>query len=84
MSDKYYCEKCKRNHYRGQIYEDHLKYKKPEIPDDDFLPFDEDKLPNVALRQIQSLLRRMTKSEDKRLYIKEINKILVEENAYRN
>ncbi|MBN1802573.1 MAG: hypothetical protein JW891_13760 [Candidatus Lokiarchaeota archaeon] len=23
---KYYCSKCKKNHIRGKIYKDHLKY----------------------------------------------------------
>ena len=41
---KYYCTKCEHHHVRGNIYEDHLKYKKeridlgPEDPLDDKSP----------------------------------------------
>ncbi|TXT63964.1 MAG: hypothetical protein BAJALOKI3v1_280002 [Promethearchaeota archaeon] len=31
MAKPYYCTLCMRKHHRGQIYDDHLKYKEKEI-----------------------------------------------------
>jgi hypothetical protein len=37
MEEPYFCTKCKRKHFRGSIYERHLKYKEieKEIPQSD-------------------------------------------------
>ncbi len=37
MEKPYFCTKCKRKHYRGKIFETHLKYKEKEkaIPSSD-------------------------------------------------
>jgi len=31
MGKPYFCTHCHREHHRGQIYQDHLKYKEKEI-----------------------------------------------------
>ncbi|MFX1444820.1 MAG: hypothetical protein ACFFHV_15515 [Promethearchaeota archaeon] len=89
---KYYCTKCKRNHYRGKIYENHLNYreiknkklnpnhkKKKSIPSDRFIEFDINELRPIARRQIRTLVMKMNHTKNFRLYTKEINKIILHE-----
>lgn len=80
----YYCSRCDRRHVRGKIYNDHLKYKqeKFEVPDDRVYDINGSKLFGTAKRQVINLVKKWAKEEDKKWrknYIKEINKILIEE-----
>lgn len=83
---KYYCPECDRYHYRGQIYQDHLKYKRkvPEELDSEFIKAtnkQKEKLEQnkVAQRQLLNLARRyITEKDDERrkVYITHINKLI--------
>ena len=86
---KYFCSKCKRTHFRGKIFEEHLKYrktrnnpkqkKKSSIPSEKIIEFEFDELRLIARRQIQRLVMKMHKTKNFRLYTKEINKIILYE-----
>lgn len=89
---KYFCSKCKRTHYRGKIYKNHLKYKveknkksnpnqekKISIPSNEIIEFDFNELRPIARHQIQRLVLKMHKTKRFRLYTKEINKIILHE-----
>lgn len=88
----YFCLKCKRNHYRGKIYEDHLKYskkinknnnpnhnKESSIPSNEIVEFDFNKLRPIARRQIRRLVIKMHQTKEFRFYRKQINKLLLYE-----
>lgn len=90
--NKYFCLKCKRFHYRGKIYENHLKFKekikqknnpinnkKNFIPSNKILEFDVDELRPIAQRQIQRWVMKMNQSKRFMLYKREINKIILHE-----
>lgn len=91
MTDKYYCTKCKRKHYksRGAIYDKHLEYKgvkqektedeEEKIPGDKILFYNPTEMTNKALRQIKRLRRRMRWAVNKTLYRREINKVILSE-----
>ena len=83
---KYFCEKCNKNHFRGQIYKDHLKYKrvrekKKKIPLRE-VTIDKINLKTlrpIARRQIGRLLKKMDSSNNNELYKDEIKKIIIYE-----
>ena len=89
---KYFCLKCKRTHFRGKIYEDHLEYRekkskknnpnhktKNPIPSNEIIEFDFDELRPIARRQIQRCILKMHQTKHFGLYIKEINRIILHE-----
>ncbi len=86
---KYFCSKCKKNHFRGKIFEEHLKYrkknnnannkKKNSIPSDKIIEFDFEELRPIARRQIRKLVMKMHYTKKFGLYTKEINKIILHE-----
>ncbi|MFX1256360.1 MAG: hypothetical protein ACFFAN_00730 [Promethearchaeota archaeon] len=92
MPERYFCSKCKRKHYRGKIYENHLKYRKKNnkvinpnkkkknfIPSNEIIEFDFNELRPIAWRQIRRLVMKMHQTKNFKLYTKEINKILLHE-----
>ncbi len=81
---KYYCNKCKKYHYRGKIYKDHLNYKrevsrKANIIDDENIKVKLDTLRPIAKRQIHTLLKKMKSSGNQQLYKNEIIKLIKNE-----
>jgi hypothetical protein len=93
---KYYCTICRRYHYRGKIYKNHLKYQdkkkeerthsngqKKSIPTDKIMEFDKNYLRPIAKRQIRRCYRKMYLTQNFRLYIREINKIILHEKKIR-
>ena len=93
---KYYCVVCRRYHYRGKIYQNHLKYqlkknemkthsnvKKKPIPTDKIMEFKKKDLRPIAKRQIQRCYRKMYLTKNFRLYTREINKIILHEKKLR-
>ena len=81
---KYYCKKCKKYHYRGKIYKEHLDYKKKEIsknnyPDDENIKIDLDSLRPIAKRQLRMLFKKMKSSGNHELYKNEIIKLIENE-----
>ncbi len=78
---KYYCTKCKKYHYRGRIYTEHLKYEKEEIkkelyPDNNDIKISYKKLRPVAKRQLHRLVKKANNSDNHDLYKKEIIKLI--------
>lgn len=95
---KYFCSKCNRFHYRGEIYDKHLEYKEEElkkkdtskfigkkskkkkkIPSDKVINFNYESLRPIAKRQIDRLYKKMRKTNNKELYIFQINKVILHE-----
>ncbi|MFX1313986.1 MAG: hypothetical protein ACFFHD_15450 [Promethearchaeota archaeon] len=81
---KYYCKKCKKYHYRGKIYKDHLNYKKEDTikdnyPDDENIKIDLDILRPIAKRQLHRLFKKMKSSGNHELYKNEIIKLIKNE-----
>ena len=78
--EKYYCTKCKRNHYRGKIYQKHLSYKKKNesklSSKGKMTSLDFEKLRPIAQRQIRRLLERMEYTKNIELYKNEIKKVI--------
>ncbi len=82
---KYFCKKCKKNHYRGKIYKDHLVYKRNEFindinPEIDYIKVDLDTLRPIAKRQLRKLLKKVKSSDNHELYRNEIIKLIEYEN----
>lgn len=78
---KYYCPKCDRHHYRGKIYEEHLKYKEEtseEIPDDEILDIPRN-INLLAKKRIRTLNRKLEKESGNyyKVYVREINKVIL-------
>jgi len=78
---KYYCKKCKKYHYRGKIYKEHLDYKKEEYnkdnyPDVENIKINLDTLRPIAKRQLRRLLKKMESSGNHELYKNEITKLI--------
>ncbi|TFG27066.1 MAG: hypothetical protein EU532_08315 [Promethearchaeota archaeon] len=93
---KYYCTICKRYHYRGKIYRNHLKYqakkqgkknhfnlKKKSIPTDKIIKYEKKDLRPIAKRQIRRFFRKMYLTKNFKLYTREINKIILHEKKLR-
>ncbi|MFX1502996.1 MAG: hypothetical protein ACFFDH_18695 [Promethearchaeota archaeon] len=83
---KYYCNKCKKNHHRGKIYKDHLEYKKKEISknkdkeaEDDTIKVNLDTLRPIAKRQLNRLYKKMKLSGNHEFYKTEIIKLIKNE-----
>ena len=82
---KYYCLKCKKYHYRGKIYKNHLKYK---VRKEKKIPFKKTNIEDleietfrpIAKRQIMRLLRKMKLSNNLELYEKQIRRVILHEN----
>lgn len=96
LDEKYYCTICEHYHYKklGKIYKKHIKYSnknlikktsldkvKNEIPDDKILDFDTKKLRPIARRQLNRLLNKLRYKKKQELYIWEINRLLLHEQA---
>lgn len=85
----YFCPECKRKHRpSGSIYKKHLKYKKvevEEIPSDKVFSYNFKSLPEIAQRQIRQYARKIQLDKEhnhskwKEVYIREINKIILQE-----
>ena len=83
--NKYYCEKCKKYHYRGKIYKDHLDYKREKIKinsqtDDEEIKINLDKFRQIAKRQLHRLFKKAKNSGNHELYKIEIIKLIKKEN----
>jgi len=80
MSEKYYCAECKKHHFRGKIYEEHLKFKQAEQRNRIYKikRGTSAKLSNVAYKQLMNLGRKFVMTRDK-LYKAEMSKILEKE-----
>ena len=81
---KYYCEKCKKYHYRGKIYKEHLDYKKEEISKNNYLDVENikinlDSIRPIAKRQLRRLYKKMKSSSNYELYKNEIIKLIKNE-----
>ena len=81
IMNKYYCRKCKKYHYRGKVYREHLKYKREEIqkdihPDNDDTRINYKKLRPIAKRQLHRLVEKANSSGNHELYKKEIIKLI--------
>ncbi len=81
---KYYCKKCKKYHYRGKIYKNHLDYKKEVIsrntpPNDENIKLDLDTLRPIAKRQLRRLFKKIKSSGNHELYKNEIIKLIKNE-----
>ena len=62
MPKMYFCNKCKRRHRSGKIYEAHREFEKKEedeIPSNKIIKCDISTLKNIAQRQILVYLRKM-------------------------
>ncbi|MFX0106582.1 MAG: hypothetical protein ACFE75_13995 [Candidatus Hodarchaeota archaeon] len=82
--NKYYCRKCKKYHYRGKIYKDHLNYKKEDpskdtYPDDENININLDIIRPIARRQLHRLFKKMKSSVNHELYKNEIIKLIKNE-----
>lgn len=79
----YYCPKCKRNHRPStKIYKNHLHLKEveeDEIPSDKIISCDYKSLPSIAKRQILRHIRKIVLGGKRKMYIQEINKVILEE-----
>ncbi|MFX1297395.1 MAG: hypothetical protein ACFFD2_21385 [Promethearchaeota archaeon] len=77
---KYYCTKCKKNHHRGKIYKDHLKFKEDKktikITNDEKITVDFNSLRPIAKRQFNRLLKKMEKTGNQEIYRNEIIKLI--------
>lgn len=90
----YYCPNCKRNHRDGtQIHEKHIHLKEVEedkTPSKKILSCNYESLPEIAKRQISHYFLKMEWDKRKnfgkkqRMYIAEINKVILEENHDNN
>jgi hypothetical protein len=83
---KYYCTKCERNHHRGKIFKNHLKYKKEkktelknENLDDENIKVNLDDLRPIAKRQLRRLFKKAKRSGNYDLYKNEIIKLIKNE-----
>lgn len=86
----YYCPNCKRNHRPStNIYKKHLHLKKveeDEIPSKKLISCVFSDLPKIAKRQIDHYLQKMVWdkrknfSKKRQMYIREINRVILEEN----
>lgn len=81
---KYYCKKCKKYHYRGKIYRNHLDYKKEVISrnnplNDENIKIDLDTLRPIAKRQLRRLFKKIKSSGNHELYKNEIIKLIKNE-----
>lgn len=95
--NRYYCNFCRRYHYRGKIYQKHLNYqekkkkktkanfnlKNKKIPTNKFIQFKKNELRPIAKRQINRLFRKMYLTKKFNLYTREINKIIIYEQKLR-
>ena len=87
--NKYYCLKCNKNHLRGKIYKEHLKYKGLTKESEPPLKIKQDKINlkefrPVARRQLKRLLHKMKITPKKELYKNEINKLIEYESGLSN
>ena len=90
----YYCPNCKRNHRPGaKIYNKHLHLKKVEedkIPSYKVISCNYKSLPKIAQRQIEHYIlkmawdKRKNFSKKRQMYIREINRVILEENHVNN
>ncbi|MFX1236867.1 MAG: hypothetical protein ACFFAS_20575 [Promethearchaeota archaeon] len=85
--------KCKKNHVRGKIYKDHLKFKgkksnqksikKPinnkKIPVDKIIDYNYKQLRPVAQRQVDRLIKKLRDTDNLQLYTYQINKLIIQE-----
>ncbi|MFX0030146.1 MAG: hypothetical protein ACFE8B_13125 [Candidatus Hermodarchaeota archaeon] len=81
---KYYCRKCKRYHYRGKIYREHLKFKEIEEntnnSESKSFKVEFESLRPIAKRQLNRLLKKIDKTGRNEIYEKEIIKLIKNEN----
>lgn len=82
---KYYCTKCNRYHYRGKIYKKHKEYsqkrKKPiSHLKNGLIYFNFKELRPIAQRQILTLIKRMKETNNKEMYIEQLNRVIKHEN----
>ncbi|TFF90894.1 MAG: hypothetical protein EU548_00660 [Promethearchaeota archaeon] len=81
--EKYYCTECKRYHYRGKIYQEHLSYKKKKdinsLKKNEIDSLDLERFRPIAQRQISRLLIKMESTGNHELYSNEISKIINKE-----
>jgi len=85
----YFCLKCKRKHRpSSNIYKKHLKQKKikkDDVPSDKVIPCNYERLPVLAQRQIDQYInkillhRKMNYGKWEKVYIREINRIILHE-----
>lgn len=82
---KYYCLKCKKYHFRGKIYKNHLEFKggkEKKIPSKkiNIEDLDIETFRPIAKRQIMRLLRKMRLSNKPEFYEKQIQRVILHEN----
>lgn len=78
---KYYCTKCKRYHYRGKIYKEHKLYREKRNKPIFYLrngivDFNFNELRPIAQRQILTLIKRMKETNNKEMYIEQLNRVI--------
>ncbi|MFX1572921.1 MAG: hypothetical protein ACFFB0_09235 [Promethearchaeota archaeon] len=81
---KYFCSKCKKQHHRGKIYREHLKFKQEmkslKPPDKGNLKVSLESFRSIAKRQLNRLLKKMDETGNHQLYKNEIIKLIKKEN----
>ena len=82
--NKYYCRKCKKFHYRGKIYEEHLNFNRKKLKkdtqyDDKEIKININKLRPIAKRQLNRLFKKAKSTGNHELYKKEIIKLIKNE-----
>ncbi|MFX1504320.1 MAG: hypothetical protein ACFFDH_25395 [Promethearchaeota archaeon] len=82
--NKYYCKRCNKNHYRGKIFKEHLKFKKEHIrendhPDNEEIKVNLKTLRPIARRQLRRLFQKAKLSGNHDLYKNEIARLIKNE-----
>lgn len=79
----YFCTQCKRTHRDGAIFESHMQWmgnKEDLIPCDRIIKADVSKLRDLAVRQLNSLMKRLKFNPARAdMYRHEINKLFIYE-----
>lgn len=82
---KYYCTKCKRYHYHGKIYKTHKEFREKRKKSSFYLKnglidFNFKELRPIAQRQVLTLLKKMKETNNKEMYIEQLNRVIQHEN----
>ncbi|MFX0018951.1 MAG: hypothetical protein ACFFAF_09495 [Candidatus Hermodarchaeota archaeon] len=82
---KYYCKKCKRYHYRGKIYKEHRQHRKIRNKSTSYLKngiinFNFEELRPITQRQVLTLIKKMKETNNKEMYIEQLNRVIQHEN----
>ncbi|MFW9941231.1 MAG: hypothetical protein ACFFFT_09330 [Candidatus Thorarchaeota archaeon] len=80
---RYYCTKCKKHHHRGNIYREHLKFKKKDkctkTVDYENIKINFESLRPIARRQLNRLLKKIDTTGNHEIYKMEIIKLIKNE-----